>query len=99
MIFLHRKVIVTNCDPIPPALRACLGHIALNPREVRAIERSGPDDADVITELEKIALAEDKADSRFIYKAIVRKVTSRTPKLSPSNRMAMLRVVNPGRPQ
>lgn len=99
MVFLHRKVIHTTLDPIPPGLRACLGHIALNPREVRAVERCGPDDADIVSELERIALAEDKADSRFIYKAIVRKVTSKTPKLSPSNRMAMLRIVNPGRSQ
>jgi hypothetical protein len=38
--FLGRRVIMTTLDEIPRAFRACPGYIALNPREVEAINRN-----------------------------------------------------------
>lgn len=93
MIMFERRVIPTILDPIPRSFRACLGHLALNQREIDAIRRNSEDDADTIKEIMEIVQAEDMADANrtFIFKP--RKVNSKTPKLGPSVRMSMLNVV------
>jgi len=91
--FLGRRVIMTTLDEVPRAFRACPGYIALNPREVEAIERNTEDDTAVVKELVEIALAETAADARLAMVA----PKKRRRRLGPSTRLAMLGTLNPGR--
>lgn len=97
MRFLERKVVETQTDPIPPLFRACRGHVFLNPREIAAIGRNAKEDAETIKTVVRDALAENPKDFRKPPQIKPRKVTRLTPRLSPGNRMAVLRAVNPGR--
>ena len=97
MKLFERRIIMTTLDPIPRTFRACLGHLALNDRELRSIRRNDPEDYETIKEIAEIVEAEDAAEARNVFKFKPRNVTAKTPKISPSNRMAMLAVLNPGR--
>jgi hypothetical protein len=91
--FLGRRVIMTTLDEVPRAFRACPGYIALNPREVEAIERNAPEDKATVEELLAIVFAETAADASLRMP----KVRKRTRRLGPSTRLAMLGTLNPGR--
>ena len=92
--FLGRQVVMTELEDIPRGHRALPGCIALNSREVKAIERNAEDDNKIVKQLIEFALAETAADARLTM-VTPRK---RRRRLGPATRMAMLRTFNPGRP-
>ncbi len=77
-----RKVIHTALDPIPRTFRACPGHIAMNPRELAAVQAG---DREVVEELVDILQAEDAAEARgILHHPLYRRPTRA---LAPSARM------------
>lgn len=91
MIVLGRRVIETTLDDIPRSFRAVPGYIAMNRTEIDAFRRG---DAETFKRIVGIISAEDMADALLQ----TQKRPKRLARTSPGTRMAMLRVVDPGRP-
>ena len=87
--FIGRRVIMTTLDPIPPLHRALPGCMAMNAREVRAIERNEPEDRATVEYLLAVVLAETSRDANLAMP----KLRKRTRPLGPSTRLAMLRAL------
>jgi hypothetical protein len=87
--FLGRRVVMTTLDEIPPRLRALPGCVAMNAREVEAVERNAPGDRATVDELLILVFAEVARDARLAMP----KVAKRKRAVGPSTRLAMLRAI------
>lgn len=91
MIILGRRVIETSLEDIPRAFRAVPGYLAMNRAEIDAFRSA---EGETFKRIVDIVKAEDMSDAVLQFQKKPKKPT----RTSPSTRMAMLRVFNPGRP-
>ena len=87
-----RRIIPTTLEPVPYRFRTAPGVLALNYREIKALQNN---DGTVFKEIANIAHAADAAEARMIY-AVKKRKRSRV-KLAPSTRLAMVNAVYKGR--
>ena len=87
-----RRIIPTTLEPVPYRFRTAPGVLALNYREIRALQNQ---DGTVFKEIAEIVHAADAAEARMIH--VHRKRKRPRVKLAPSTRLAMVNAVCKGR--
>lgn len=91
MIILGRRIIETTLEDIPRASRACPGYLAMTKDEIAAYQRN---DGPTFKRIVDLVRAEDMVHALLQ----LQKKPKRPTRTSPATRMAMLRVLDPGRP-